>query len=166
MYGVEDDSINEFLINEDNMGIKVNRFFCIVIEGVISDGCVIDCNMFVQMVKNYDLKMYFVCINMEYICGYLLVGLFKVYGDVVVLKVEEYDGKMGLYVQFDFIDELIVFIKVCQKIFLLMEVQLSFVDIKEVYLVGLVVIDNFVSLGCEVLQFSVIVKVNLFVVCK
>lgn len=47
-----------------------------------------------------------------------------------------------------------------------MEVNISFVDIGKVYLVGLVVIDDLVSLGIEMLQFSVSVKSNLLVGCK
>ncbi|MDF6402031.1 GPO family capsid scaffolding protein, partial [Escherichia coli] len=62
--------------------------------------------------------------------------------------------------QLDPTDELIALTKARQKIFSSMEVQPSFADTKEAYLVGLAVTDNPASLGCEVLHFSATAKVN------
>lgn len=160
MHGAEDDSTNEPQTNEDNMGTKATKFFRIATEGATSDGRVIDRNMLVQMANNYDPKTYSARINMEHIRGYSPAGPFKAYGDVVALKAEEQDGKMGLYAQLDPTDELVALTKARQKIFSSMEVQPSFADTKEAYLVGLAVTDNPASLGCEVLQFSATAKVN------
>lgn len=154
------DSTTEPHTIEDNMGTKATKFFRIATEGATSDGRVIDRNTLVQMAKNYDPKTYTARINMEHIRGYSAAGPFKAYGDVVALKTEEHDGKMALYAQLDPTDELIALTKARQKIFSSMEVQPSFADTKEAYLVGLAVTDNPASLGCEVLQFSATAKVN------
>jgi hypothetical protein len=70
------------------------------------------------------------------------------------------DGKLGLFAQIDPTDELVAMTKKRQKIFSSMEVQPSFADTGEAYLVGLAVTDNPASLGCDVLKFSAQAPVN------
>ncbi|PLT16273.1 MULTISPECIES: GPO family capsid scaffolding protein [Ralstonia] len=136
------------------------KFFRIATEGATSDGRVIDRETLVQMAKNYDPKVYTARVNLEHIRGYDPAGPFKAYGDVVALKTEEVGGKLGLFAQIDPTDELVAMTKKRQKIFSSMEVQPSFADTGEAYLVGLAVTDNPASLGCDVLKFSAQAPVN------
>lgn len=136
------------------------KFFRIATEGATSDGRVIDRETLVQMAKNYDPKVYAARINLEHIRGYDPEGAFKAYGDVVALKTEVVDGKLRLFAQIDPTDELVAMNKKRQKIFSSMEVQPSFADTGEAYLVGLAVTDNPASLGCDVLKFSAQAAVN------
>lgn len=152
------------------MIVKV-KCFCIGVEGVIIDGCEIQCEWLEQMVVSYNLVVYIVLINFEYIKFYLLDSIFNCYGKVMVLFVEEIMegllvGKMVLYVDVELMEFLVELVKKGQKLFIFMEVSLKFVDMGKVYLVGLVVIDDFVSLGIEMLIFSVSVVYNLLVNCK
>lgn len=136
------------------------KFFRIATEGATSDGRVIDRETLVQMAKSYDPKVYTARVNLEHIRGYDPAGPFKAYGDVVALKTEEVDGKLGLFAQIDPTDELVAMTKARQKIFSSMEVQPSFADTGEAYLVGLAVTDNPASLGCDVLKFNAQAPVN------
>ena len=136
------------------------KFFRIATEGATSDGRVIDRETLVQMAKSYDPKVYTARVNLEHIRGYDPAGPFKAYGDVVALKTEEADGKLGLFAQIDPTDELVAMTKARQKIFSSMEVQPSFADTGEAYLVGLAVTDNPASLGCDVLKFNAQASVN------
>ena len=136
------------------------KFFRIATEGATSDGRVIDRETLVQMAKSYDPKVYTARVNLEHIRGYDPTGPFKAYGDVVALKTEEVDGKLGLFAQIDPTDELVAMTKARQKIFSSMEVQPSFADTGEAYLVGLAVTDNPASLGCDVLKFNAQAPVN------
>lgn len=136
------------------------KFFRIATEGATSDGRVIDRETLVQMAKSYDPKVYTARVNLEHIRGYDPTGPFKAYGDVVALKTEEADGKLGLFAQIDPTDELVAMTKARQKIFSSMEVQPSFADTGEAYLVGLAVTDNPASLGCDVLKFNAQAPVN------
>ncbi|MFV8593075.1 GPO family capsid scaffolding protein [Ralstonia pseudosolanacearum] len=136
------------------------KFFRIATEGATSDGRVIDRETLVQMAKSYDPKVYTARVNLEHIRGYDPTGPFKAYGDVVALKTDEVDGKLGLFAQIDPTDELVAMTKARQKIFSSMEVQPSFADTGEAYLVGLAVTDNPASLGCDVLKFNAQAPVN------
>ena len=136
------------------------KFFRIATEGATSDGRVIDRETLVQMAKSYDPKVYTARVNLEHIRGYDPAGPFKAYGDVVALKTDEVDGKLGLFAQIDPTDELVAMTKARQKIFSSMEVQPSFADTGEAYLVGLAVTDNPASLGCDVLKFNAQAPVN------
>ena len=136
------------------------KFFRIATEGATSDGRVIDRETLVQMAKSYDPKVYTARVNLEHIRGYDPAGPFKAYGDVVALKTDEVDGKLGLFAQIDPTDELVAMTKARQKIFSSMEVQPSFADTGEAYLVGPAVTDNPASLGCDVLKFNAQAPVN------
>ncbi|MGA4210535.1 GPO family capsid scaffolding protein [Ralstonia nicotianae] len=139
---------------------KGTKFFRIATEGATSDGRVIDRETLIEMASNYDPKVYTARVNLEHIRGYDPAGPFKAYGDVTALKTEEQDGKLGLFAQIDPTDDLVAMTKARQKIFSSMELQPSFADTGEAYLVGLAVTDNPASLGCEVLQFSAKAKTN------
>ncbi len=139
---------------------KGTKFFRIATEGATSDGRVIDRETLVEMADNYDPNVYAARINLEHIRGYDPAGPFKAYGDVTALKAEEQDGKMRLLAQIDPTADLVAMNKARQKIFSSMEIQPSFADTGEAYLVGLAVTDNPASLGCEVLQFSAKAKTN------
>lgn len=130
------------------------KFFRIATEGATSDGRTIDRDMLVQMATSYEPKTYGARVNLEHIRGYDPSGPFKAYGDVVALKTEEENGKLGLYAQIDPTAELVALNKARQKIYCSMEVRPDFADTGEAYLVGLAVTDNPASLGCEMLQFS------------
>lgn len=136
------------------------KFFRIATEGATSDGRKIDRDMLVQMAASYDPKTYGARVNLEHIRGYDPSGPFKAYGDVLALKTEEENGKLGLYAQIDPTTELVAFNKARQKIYCSMEVRPDFADTGEAYLVGLAVTDNPASLGCEMLQFSANAKQN------
>ncbi|MGO4813373.1 GPO family capsid scaffolding protein [Cupriavidus sp. 2MCAB6] len=136
------------------------KFFRIATEGATSDGRTIDRDMLVQMAASYDPKTYGARVNLEHIRGYDPSGPFKAYGDVLALKTEEENGKLGLYAQIDPTSELVAFNKARQKIYCSMEVRPDFADTGEAYLVGLAVTDNPASLGCEMLQFSAKAKQN------
>ncbi len=146
--------------HDDNTMAKSTKFFRIATEGATSDGRVIDRETLVQMAASYDPKVYTARVNLEHIRGYDPAGTFKAYGDVTALKAEEQDGKMRLLAQLDPTDDLVAMTKARQKIFSSMEVQPSFADTGEAYLVGLAVTDNPASLGCEVLQFSAQAKAS------
>ncbi|AJG19135.1 GPO family capsid scaffolding protein [Cupriavidus basilensis] len=136
------------------------KFFRIATEGATSDGRTIDRNMLLQMAASYDPKTYGARVNLEHIRGYDPTGPFRAYGDVIALKTEEEDGKLGLYAQIDPTSELVALNKARQKIYCSMEIQPNFADTGEAYLVGLAVTDNPASLGCEMLQFSAKAKQN------
>lgn len=136
------------------------KFFRIATEGATSDGRTIDRDMLVQMAASYDPKTYGARVNLEHIRGYDPSGPFKAYGDVLALKTEEENGKLGLYAQIDPTVDLVAFNKARQKIYCSMEVRPDFADTGEAYLVGLAVTDNPASLGCEMLQFSAKAKLN------
>ncbi|MCL9854312.1 GPO family capsid scaffolding protein [Ralstonia solanacearum] len=139
---------------------KGTKFFRIATEGATSDGRVIDRETLVEMATNYDPNVYAARINLEHIRGYDPAGPFKAYGDVTALKTDEQDGKMRLLAQIDPTDDLVAMTKARQKIFASMELNPSFADTGEAYLIGLAVTDNPASLGCEVLQFSAKAKTN------
>lgn len=96
------------------MVVKV-KCFCIGVEGVIIDGCIIECVWLEQMVVSYNLQVYMVLINLEYIKGYILDSLFCCFGIVDKLEVEEIvdgllKGKMVLYVWIILLVDLVVYI--------------------------------------------------------
>lgn len=107
------------------------KFFRIATEGATSDGRTIDRNMLLQMAASYDPKTYGARVNLEHIRGYDPTGPFRAYGDVIALKTEEEDGKLGLYAQIDPTSELVALNKARQKIYCSMEIQPNFADTGE-----------------------------------
>ncbi|HWX12859.1 MAG TPA: GPO family capsid scaffolding protein, partial [Trinickia sp.] len=97
-------------------------------------------------------------VNLEHIRGVLPDGPFNAYGDVLALEARdetgEFAGKLGLYAQIAPTPALVAMTKAKQKIYTSMEVDPSFADSKQAYLVGLAVTDSPASLGTDVLSFA------------
>lgn len=83
---------------------------------------------------------------------------FKAYGDVLAVKTEEVDingqKKLALFAQVEPTSDLIAMNKAKQKIYTSIEIDDSFADTGEAYIVGLAVTDSPASLGTDVLAFS------------
>lgn len=83
---------------------------------------------------------------------------FKAYGDVLAVKTEEVDingqKKLALFAQVEPTSDLIAMNKAKQKIYTSIEIDDSFADTGEAYIVGLGVTDSPASLGTDVLSFS------------
>lgn len=134
--------------------MPVSKWFAIAQEGATTDGRKIDGTMLEQMAKNFDPKTYGARVNLEHIRGLSPESVFRSYGDVAALKVEEVDGKLKLFAQVDGTDDLVELAKKRQKIYSSMEVDYDFSDTGEAYLVGLGMTDSPASLGTDILQFS------------
>lgn len=132
------------------------KFFRIALEGATTDGRNIEREWLEQMAANYDpVNVYGARINLEHFRGVVPDGPFKAYGDVLALETrEESDGKLGLYAQIKPTADLVAMTKAGQKIYTSCEINPSFADTGEAYLVGLAVTDNPASLGTEILAFS------------
>ena len=146
------------------MATKAKRFR-IAVEGATTDGREICRNWISQMAANYDPKVYGARINMEHIRGYAADSTFRRFGDVTAVEAEEIaDGalkeKLALFGWIDPTPELVELTKFRQKIYTSIEVNPTFADTGEAYLVGLAVTDDPASLGTEILSFSATAQAN------
>lgn len=134
------------------------KSFRVAVEGATTDGRNIARDWITQMAKNYNPTIYGARVNLEHYRGIDPAGLFKAYGDVVALEAREesgeFAGKLGLYAQIQPTDDLVSLTKASQKIYTSIEVDPSFADTKQAYLVGLAITDNPASLGTSVLSFA------------
>lgn len=134
------------------------KFFRIAVEGATTDGRVIARDWISQMAANYSPTKYGARLNLEHIRGALPDSPFKAYGDVLALEAREesgeFAGKLGLYAQITPTPELVAMTKAKQKIYTSCEINPSFADSKQAYLVGLAVTDSPASLGTEILAFA------------
>lgn len=134
------------------------KFFRVAVEGATTDGRNISRDWITQMAKNYSRTKYGARVNLEHIRGLLPDSPFKAYGDVLILEAREesgeFSGKLGLYAQIAPTADLVALTKSGQKIYTSIEVDPSFADTKQAYLVGLAVTDNPASLGTSVLSFA------------
>ena len=132
------------------------KFFRIAKEGATTDGRTIERDWLEQMAANYDpVNVYGARINLEHFRGIIPDGPFKAYGDVLALETrDEPDGKLGLYAQIKPTADLVAMTKAGQKIYTSCEINPSFADTGEAYLVALAVTDNPASLGTEILAFA------------
>jgi len=134
------------------------KSFRVAVEGATTDGRNIARDWITQMAKNYNPTVYGARVNLEHYRGIDPAGLFKAYGDVIALEAREesgeFAGKLGLYAQIQPTDDLVALTKAGQKIYTSIEIDPSFADTKQAYLVGLAVTDNPASLGTEVLSFA------------
>jgi hypothetical protein len=134
------------------------KFFRIALEGATTDGRSIARDWITQMAKNYNPDIYGARLNLEHIRGTVPDGPFKAYGDVLALEAREETGelagKLGLYAQIAPTDELVALNKAKQKIYTSCEIDPSFADTKQAYLVGLAVTDSPASLGTSILSFA------------
>lgn len=135
-----------------------SKFFRIAVEGATTDGRTIQRAWIEQMAANYSPQRYGARVNLEHFRGIVPDGPFKAYGDVLALEAREetgeFDGKLGLYAQISPTSELVTLTKARQKIYTSCEIDPSFADTKQAYLVGLAVTDSPASLGTEVLTFA------------
>lgn len=134
------------------------KFFRVAVEGATTDGRNISRDWITQMAKQYSPTLYGARVNLEHYRGIDPAGLFKAYGDVIALEAREesgeFSGKLGLYAQIKPTDDLVALTKKSQKIYTSIEVDPSFADTKQAYLVGLAITDNPASLGTSVLSFA------------
>ncbi|MFP3248453.1 MAG: GPO family capsid scaffolding protein [Paraburkholderia sp.] len=134
------------------------RFFRIAVEGATTDGRTISREWLTQMAKNYSPALYGARLNLEHYRGIVPDGPFKAYGDVVALETRDESGplagKLGLYAQIAPTPDLVAMTKAKQKIYTSCEIDPSFADTRQAYLVGLAVTDSPASLGTEILSFA------------
>lgn len=140
------------------MAVKAKRFR-IGVEGATTDGRNIERIWLEQMAANYDPQVYTALINLEHIRGYTPDSPFRRFGTVDKLYAEEIkegqlQGKMALYASISPTEDLVAYTSNLQKLFTSMEVDPSFADTGEAYLVGLAATDDPASLGTEMLIFS------------
>lgn len=142
----------------DPAKLAKSKMFRIAVEGATSDGRNISREWLTQMAKSYNPALYGARINLEHYRGIVPDGPFKAYGDVVALETRDESGplagKLGLYAQIAPTPELVALTKAKQKIYTSCEIDPSFADTKQAYLIGLAVTDSPASLGTEILSFA------------
>lgn len=135
-----------------------SNWFRVAVEGATSDKRTIKRSWLEQAAKNFDPKTYGARIWLEHFRSLLPDSPFKAYGDVLAVKAEEVEiagqKKMALFAQVEPTPELIAMNKAKQKIYTSIEIDDSFADTGEAYIVGLAVTDSPASLGTDVLAFS------------
>lgn len=134
--------------------------FRVAREGATTDGRKISREWLEQMAKNYDPKVYGARINLEHFKSLYPDSAFRAYGDVLSLSTEEENGLLYLVAEISPNQDLIELNKRRQKVYTSIEVDPSFADTGEAYLVGLAVTDSPASLGTEMLEFSSKASVN------
>ncbi|PQP08164.1 phage capsid protein [Burkholderia cepacia] len=138
------------------------KWFRVAVEGATTDGRTIEREWIQQMAAQYDPALYGARMNCEHIRGYAPMSAnqpFGAYGDVIALKSEEIadgplKGKLALYAQLTPTQALIDMVNAKQKVYTSVEIDFSFADTKQAYLVGLAVTDSPASLGTEVMTFA------------
>ncbi|WP_244114804.1 GPO family capsid scaffolding protein [Burkholderia cepacia] len=138
------------------------KWFRVAVEGATTDGRTIEREWIQQMAAQYDPALYGARMNCEHIRGYAPMSAnqpFGAYGDVTALKSEEISdgplkGKLALYAQLKPTQALIDMVNAKQKVYTSVEIDFSFADTKQAYLVGLAVTDSPASLGTEILTFA------------
>ena len=142
----------------DATKLAKSKMFRIAVEGATTDGRVIERSWLEQIAANYSATMYGARVNLEHYRGIVPDGPFKAYGDVIAVETRELDGefagKLGLYAQIEPTPELVAMTKAKQKIYTSCEIDPSFADTKQAYLIGLAVTDSPASLGTEILSFA------------
>ncbi|MCP1605709.1 GPO family capsid scaffolding protein [Pseudomonas citronellolis] len=135
-----------------------SNWFRVAVEGATSDKRTIKRSWLEQAAKNFDPKTYGARIWLEHFRSLLPDSPFRAYGDVTAVKAEEVEvngqKKLALFAQVEPTPDLIAMNKAKQKIYTSIEIDESFADTNEAYMVGLAVTDSPASLGTDVLAFS------------
>lgn len=132
-----------------------SKMFRVATEGATTDGRKIERKWIEQIAKNFDPAKYAARVWLEHFRGVMPDGPFRAYGDVVAVEAKAVeDGKLALFAQIEPTDDLVEMNKKRQKLYSSLEINESFADTGEAYLVGLGVTDSPASLGTEALQFS------------
>lgn len=135
-----------------------SNWFRVAVEGATTDKRKIERSWLEQAAKNFNQGTYGARVWLEHYRSLLPDGPFKAYGDITAVKTEEVEiagkKKLGLFVQIEPTPELVAMNKAKQKIYTSIEIDDSFADSGEAYLVGLGLTDSPASLGTDVLAFS------------
>ncbi|ANF87731.1 phage capsid scaffolding protein [Pseudomonas antarctica] len=135
-----------------------SNWFRVAVEGATSDKRTIKRSWLEQAAKNFNPATYGARIWLEHFRSLLPDSPFKAYGDVLAVKTEEVEingqKKLALFAQVEPTPELIAMNKAKQKVYTSIEIDDSFADTGEAYIVGLAVTDSPASLGTDVLVFS------------
>lgn len=135
-----------------------SNWFRVAVEGATTDKRKIERSWLEQAAKNFSQNTYGARVWLEHYRSLLPDSPFKAYGDITAVKTEEVEiagqKKLALFVQIDPTPELVAMNKAKQKIYTSIEIDDSFADSGEAYIVGLAVTDSPASLGTDVLAFS------------
>lgn len=135
-----------------------SNWFRVAVEGATTDKRKIERSWLEQAAKNFNPNTYGARIWLEHIRSVLPDSPFKAYGDITAVKTEEVDiagqKKLALFAQIEPTADLVAMNKAKQKIYTSIEIDDSFADSGEAYIVGLGVTDSPASLGTDVLAFS------------
>ncbi|MDJ1161779.1 GPO family capsid scaffolding protein [Burkholderia gladioli pv. gladioli] len=141
---------------------KKSKPFRVAVEGATVDGREIQRDWLTQAAANYDPALFGARMNVEHIKGWAPMSAtypFGAYGDVLALSASVIEdgplkGKMALYAEIDPTDQLVQLTDKRQKIYTSIEINPSFADTGQAYLVGLAATDDPASLGTEALKFA------------
>lgn len=138
--------------------MKKSKFFRVAVAGATTDGRIIEAAWIQQMAKNYSQNTYTALANIEHIRGISPSSEFGNYAKVLALKAQEDEiagqKKWCLYAQLEAFDNLIELHEKKQKLFNSIEVNPSFSDTNEAYMVGIAFTDNPASLGTQMMEFT------------
>ena len=135
-----------------------SNWFRVAVEGATSDKRKIERTWLEQAAKNFSQNTYGARVWLEHFRSLLPDSPFKAYGDITAVKTDEVEiagqKKLALFAQIEPTPELVAMNKAKQKIYTSIEIDESFADSGEAYIVGLAVTDSPASLGTDVLAFS------------
>lgn len=138
--------------------MKKSKYYRVAVAGATTDGRIIEASWIQQMAKNYDPNTYTALANIEHIRGISPSSEFGNYAKVLGLKAQEDDingqKKWCLYAQLEAFENLIELHGKRQKLFNSIEVNPSFADTNEAYLVGIAFTDTPASLGTQIMEFA------------
>lgn len=138
--------------------MKKSKFYRVAVAGATTDGRIIEPSWIQQMAKNYNQNTYTALANIEHIRGITPSSEFGNYAKVLSLKTQEDEiagqKKWCLYAQLEAFDNLIELHQKKQKLFNSIEVNPSFADTNEAYLVGIAFTDTPASLGTQIMEFA------------
>lgn len=136
-----------------------SKKFRVAVEGATTDGRKVDRTWLEQIAANYNRDVYGARIFCEHVRGYAPDSPFSALGDVLSVETGSIadgplKGRLALYAEIEPNDAMVTLIKDKKKIYSSIEVDPSFADTGQAYLVGLGVTDSPASLGMEVLSFA------------